>query len=96
MPEFEFADHLAPANPCDVQIRSHGGLDRDPSLDGILDDGIVAVRHGHLQRDVGFCSCPVYEGHITIRDCGRQSSISAYSKGPNRRDLARYKSRRGC
>ena len=96
IPQPEFADHLASANPCDIKVRADRGLDRDPSFHGILDDRVSAVRHGHLQRDISFRSCPVDKCHITIRYGGRQSSIGAYSKGPDWCDLACCKSRSGC
>src|SRR5215213_9466225 len=67
----KFTDQLAAAYPCNIKVGAYRRLDFDPSVNGILNNGVFAVGHGHLERDVGFGVRLIDECYLTKRYCGR-------------------------
>ena len=68
--ETKVSDHFVPTNPGNVDVGTDGGLNVYSPLDGIFDDGVLAIVHCHLERDVGFRIRLIDERDLTERNRG--------------------------
>src|SRR6266511_953230 len=96
MMKSKVSNHLITANPGNIKIRTYWGLDFYASFQWILNNGILAIWHSHLEGDIRFRFCLINQSNLAKRNSWRQRSIRTYGKSPYGSDLARWKSCGGC